>query len=291
MFQCVPNLSEGRRPEVVQLVRETMSRVPGVCLADLSHDFDHNRMVVSLLGEAEGLQEAIVRLFEVALEHIDMSVHQGVHPRIGAVDVIPFVPLGTTTMAEAIALARTLAERVAREFELPVFLYEEAALRPERRRLPDLRAPGLEERVREPDFGPPRMHPRLGASVLGARWPLVAYNIVLNSQDMPTAGQIARSIRERNGGLRGVRALAVWLESRQRAQISINLVEPAVTGFYPVFRAVEKAAAQAGIAIESSELIGLTPLAVLAETAAQALKMHDFKPTQILEVHPCPKPI
>lgn len=281
MFQCVPNLSEGRRPEVIELVRERLDPIRGMTLADLSCDPDHNRMVVSMLGSADGLRQAVLALYQVALETIDVSVHEGVHPRIGAVDVVPFVPIQNSTMQQAVELARTTAAEVAARFEVPVFLYEEAALRNERKRLPDLRRPGLEERVREPDFGPARIHPRLGASVVGARKPLVAYNIVLNSDDMQAARRIALTIRQPDR----VRAIAVWLESRRRAQVSINLISPREIGFWPVYAAVQAQAARENIEIESSELIGLTPLDVLAEAARDALKLETFQLSQILETH------
>lgn len=292
MFQCAPNLSSGRDPVVLEEIRSALRSLDGVRLADLSADPDHNRLVVSLLGTAAAMPQAIYRLFEVADRHIDLSSHEGCHPRIGAVDVVPFVPLFGTPMQEAVALAVEVGEGIATRFEVPVFLYEEACRFPERRLLPDLRKgqlSGVAQRIASPggapDFGPSALHKRLGACVVGARHPLVAFNIVLASQDMELARSIAHQIRTRDGGPRGVRALAIWLASQNRAQVSINLVEPTTTGFLPVFRAVEAAAAAAGVEIESSELIGLSPWSSLLEVAVDALKLKNFAPTQVLEGH------
>ena len=289
MFWCPVNVSEGRRPEIADSVRAAVESCPGVILADLSSDSDHHRQVVSMVGGAEGLKEAVLKLFELAEREIDLVVHEGVHPRIGAVDVVPFVPLEGATMADAVALAVDVAQAVAERFRLPVYLYEEAARRPERRRLPDLRKGqlvGLAERIAtpegQPDFGPACLHPQLGASVIGARPPLTAFNVVLDSIDLEVGKAIARELRQTVPGLR---ALALWLASRQRVQISMNLIDPARIGPWQAYQAVVEQAARHGVSVLSSELIGLVPLEVLLDVARQALKLEHIDRARVVEWH------
>ncbi|MBT9582014.1 glutamate formimidoyltransferase [bacterium] len=281
MFQCVPNLSEGRNRQLLTEVQQAMSEVAGVALADLSMDPDHNRMVVSLLGSAAGLSEAVLRLFEVADRSIDLATHRGVHPRIGAVDVVPFVPLAATSMEAAREVAQQTAARVARRFQLPVLLYEESARTPARKNLPDLRRQGLQERLDQdpPDFGPALLHPRLGATVMGARRPLVAFNVVLDSQDLELARAIARHLRT----LPTVRSLGFWLESQQRVQVSINLTNPEQVDLDQVFEEVAGQAAAQGVAVHSSELIGMAPAMSFVKMARHRLKMTALEPGQLLE--------
>lgn len=261
-------------------------------LADLSSDVDHNRSVVSLIGCADALKSMVGTLFSIAEQYIDMSRHRGHHPRVGAVDVVPFVPLWDTPMSEAIDLAQQVAGQVAQQFELPVYLYEQAARLPERRELPKVRKGQLEGIASQlargenlPDFGPPRVHPRLGAAIVGARLPLVAYNIVLDSDNLEVAKQIAVSLRQtQSNGLAGVRALPIKLDSKSKVQISMNLTQPQTVGLMEVFIAVSQRAAQLGLTIESSELIGLTSSQVLRQGLEQFLKTK-ILPTQILEHH------
>ncbi len=288
MFQCAVNLSEGRNPELLERVRIEMEKLPGVILANLSMDPDHHRMVVSLLGKESGLTLAILRLFELASEFIDLRIHQGVHPRIGAVDVIPFVPLGGTPMGRARDLALETARQIAKNFQVPLILYEESAQRPENRALPDLRRGGLEglaQRLQQipPDFGPPQPHVQLGATILGARRPLVAFNLMLNTDNLEIARDIARSLRASNGGLPSVRALGLRLESTQRMQISINLTDPEQVDLWQVYDAAEKLCAQQGVEIVSSELIGLAPARSFLQLAQHHLRMPDLEPGQLLE--------
>lgn len=289
MFQCVPNLSEGRRPEVVQALVDAVRR-PGLRIADFSCDPDHNRMVISLLGSAAALEEAVLAMYAEAARHLSVEVHEGAHPRVGVVDVVPFVPLLGAPMEEAVELARRVARQVAERFDLPVFLYEKAALRPERTSLPDIRKgqlAGLRERMSdpawEPDFGPRALHPRLGATVIGARLPLVAYNVVLNTDDMSAAQAIARRVRERDGGLKSVRAIAVALNERRRVQISLNLTEPGRTGLYAALEMVRMEARRYGAEVLSSEVVGLCPLEALLEAGRYYLQLENFKTGQVLE--------
>lgn len=281
LFQCAPNLSEGRNPQLLAQVREAMEGLAGVALADLSMDQDHNRMVVSLLGSAAGLREAVLQLFAIASQNIDLSKHAGVHPRIGAVDVVPFVPLGSTPMEAAQEAALLTAQEVAAHFELPVLLYEYSARNPAHRNLPDLRRQGLQERLLEnaPDFGPVQLHPRLGATVMGARRPLVAFNVVLESQDLSLAREIARHLR----GLPSVRSLGLWLESQRRVQVSINLTDPEQMDLEEVFSHVSEQAALRGVAVHSSELIGMAPATSFVKMARSRLKMFTVQPGQVLE--------
>lgn len=284
VFQSAINLSEGRNSLLLEQIQSLMERQPGVALADLSMDPDHHRMVVSLLGRAQPLRQAILRLFELATQHIDLSQHQGVHPRIGAVDVIPFVALGSTPGEAALELAEACGQDLARRFELPILFYEESARRPENRQLPDLRRGGLEglaRRLQEipPDLGPATLHPRWGACILGARRPLVAFNLVLDTQDLAQAQAIARRLR----ALVGVRALGLSLASRHQVQVSVNLTQPDQVDLLEIFQAVEELAREQGLSIESSELIGLAPAQSFLKLARHHLKMTQLKPGQLLE--------
>lgn len=288
MFQCAVNLSEGRNPELFERVRDRVQELPGVILANLSMDPDHHRMVVSLLGQESGLTRAILELYELASEFIDLRIHQGVHPRIGAVDVVPFVPLAGTSMERARDLALDTARQIAQHFQVPLILYEESAQRPENRVLPDLRRGGLEglsQRLQQipPDFGPLQPHPQLGATILGARRPLVAFNLVLKSDDLEKARTIARALRGSNGGLPSVRALGLYLESKQKVQISINLTDPNQVDLGQVYQEAEKLCRQQGVEIESSELIGLAPARSFLKLAQHHLRMPNLEPGQLLE--------
>jgi glutamate formiminotransferase / 5-formyltetrahydrofolate cyclo-ligase len=277
-LECVPNVSEGRRPEVVARLAAAASSPPGVRLLDVSSDPDHNRSVLTLAGDAEGLVQGLLALYEVALAEIDLTRHQGVHPRVGAVDVVPFVPLGDTPMAEAVAAAERLAAEVARRFGLPVYLYERAARTPQRAALAAIRrgqfegfAARLQDPSWAPDFGPARVHPTAGVTVVGARFFLIAFNAVLDTPDVAMARAVARNVRESGGGLPAVRAMGVYLASRGRAQVSMNLVDFRRT---PVLRALERVRAEAaalGARVVESELIGLMPEEAALGVARDAL--------------------
>jgi glutamate formiminotransferase / 5-formyltetrahydrofolate cyclo-ligase len=284
-LECVPNLSEGRRPEVVARLAAAVSAPPGVRLLDVSSDPDHNRTVLTLAGDADGLHAALLALYETALAEIDLNRHQGVHPRVGAVDVVPFVPLGDTPMAAAVAAAETLATEVARRFGLPVYLYERAARHPGRTALADIRRGGFEgfaakigEAAWVPDFGPARVHPTAGVTVIGARFFLIAFNAVLATPDVAVARVIARRVRESGGGLPAVRAMGVYLASRDRAQVSMNLVDYRRT---PVLRALDRVreeAAALGTRVVESEVIGLIPEAAALGVVREALQLAGLPP-------------
>jgi glutamate formiminotransferase len=310
LVESVPNYSEGRRIEVVDRLAAAVAATSGVHLLDRTSDASHNRSVLTLAGEAEPVADAVEATVAVAIEAIDMERQQGEHPRIGAVDVIPFVPLGETTMEECVALARSFGARIADRFELPVYLYARAATRPDRERLADVRRgqyEGLKVEIgsdpdRRPDFGPARTHPTAGAVAVGARPFLIAYNINLASTDLELARRIARTIRESGGGLPRVQANGFRLEDPDCAQVSMNLLDYAVTPLWRVWEAVEAEARSAGVEPAESELIGLAPLAALLDVADHAgapvdapvedrlaaaahfLRLRDFSPLQALEL-------
>jgi glutamate formiminotransferase len=295
LIECVPNFSEGRRPEVVEEIVDAIGRIDGVSVLDHSLDATHNRSVVTFAGSAEPVVRAATAAVGRALELIDMQVHSGAHPRIGAVDVIPFVPLGTTRLEECVDLARRFGEQIATRFQLPVYLYGAAALQPGRRRLADVRR-GQYEAIRDeigsvasraPDFGPTRLHPRGGAVAVGARKPLIAFNINLATDDLAVAIKIATAIRESSGGMPAVQAMGVLLENpgqRPMAQVSTNLVDWERTGIAAVVREVRRLAQGAGTDVDHCELIGLAPTAALLEVAADALRLSDFSADQALEL-------
>jgi glutamate formiminotransferase len=295
LIECVPNFSEGRRSEVVAEIVLAISQIDGVTLLDHSRDETHNRSVVTFAGAAEPVVRAATAAVGRAIQLIDMEQHSGAHPRIGAVDVIPFVPLGNTRIEECVDLARRFGEQVAKLFELPVYLYGEAALRPERRRLADVRRgqyEGLKAEIgsnpdREPDYGPARLHPRGGAVAVGARKPLIAFNVNLATEDVAVARRIAHTIRESSGGLSGVQAMGVLLENPgepRYAQVSMNLVDWETTGISAAVREIRTLARDAGTDIHHCELIGLAPTGALLEVAADALGLRDFSPDQALEL-------
>jgi glutamate formiminotransferase / 5-formyltetrahydrofolate cyclo-ligase len=295
LIECVPNFSEGRRPEVVEEIVRAIGQIEGVTVLDHSSDETHNRSVVTFAGSAEPVVRAATAAVGRALELIDMEQHAGAHPRIGAVDVIPFVPLGSTRLEECVDLARRFGAQIAGRFELPVYLYGAAALRPERRRLADVRR-GQYEALREeigtnparrPDFGPARLHARGGAIAVGARKPLIAFNMNLKTDELATAIKIATAIRESSGGMPAVQAMGVLLENPgmpPMAQVSTNLVDWERTGIAAVVREVRRLAQEAGTDIDHCELIGLAPTGALLEVAADTLVLADFSVEQALEL-------
>lgn len=295
LIECVPNFSEGRRPEVVAKIADAISHTHGVTLLDRSSDVTHNRTVITFAGAPEPVLRAATAAVGRALELIDMEQQRGAHPRIGAVDVIPFVPLGSTTLEECVALARRFGEQVARQFDLPVYLYAEAALRPERRRLANVRKgqyEGLKAEIginpdRAPDYGPARMHPRGGAVAVGARKPLIAFNVNLATDDLAIARRIAEEIRESSGGLPALQAMGLLLANPgepRYAQVSMNLLDWQTTGIARVVNEVRTRARAAGTEIDHCELIGLAPAGALLEVAAEALGLRDFSADQALEL-------
>jgi glutamate formiminotransferase len=290
-MESVPNFSEGQRPEVVEEIAKAARSVAGVGLLDIHSDHDHNRTVVSLAGEAGPLQEAVFRAIAKATELIDLRNHTGEHPRVGATDVVPFVPLGETTMEEAIEAARSLGRRVADELHIPVYFYEEAAQRPDRQNLENVRRKGFEELRdviehdddRAPDLGPRQVHPSAGAIVVGARRPLIAYNIYLNTNDLRIAKAIARTIRQSTGGLRYVKALGLDIPARGQVQVSMNLTNYRRSAIHTVFNLVRSEAESYGVGVTDSEVVGLIPLEALVDAARFFLRLHEFDADQILE--------
>jgi glutamate formiminotransferase / 5-formyltetrahydrofolate cyclo-ligase len=309
LIEVVPNFSEGRRLDVVDRLAAAVESTPSVYLLDRTSDASHNRSVLTFAGPPAAATEAMERAVEVAIGEIDMERHAGEHPRIGAVDVIPFVPLGDTTMDQAVALAQAFGEHIAARFDLPVYLYALAASRPDRVKLADVRRgqyEGLRATIgevgREPDFGPSRTHPTAGAVAVGARPFLIAYNINLDSADLELAKRIARRIRESGGGLPRVQANGFWIEELGRAQVSMNLLDFAITPMWRVWETVRDEAREEGVDVAESELIGLAPVASFLDVASHAgaptslaiadrlavaadfLKLRDFSPMQALEL-------
>ncbi|MDX1534149.1 MAG: glutamate formimidoyltransferase [Thermoplasmata archaeon] len=291
LVECVPNFSEGRRPEVVRAISAAIQEVEGVRLLGEEMDPDHNRAVLTFVGAPAPVAEAAFRGIAKAVELIDLNDHEGEHPRIGAADVVPFVPVAGVTMEECVALAHDLGRRVWDELHVPVYFYAEAASRPERRLLPSIRKgefEGLREQMgkdptREPDVGDPRIHPTAGATVVGARGPLIAYNVNLATDDLGLAQAIAKKIRASSGGFPEIQAKGFALEDRGQVQVSMNVVNFRVTPIPIVFEAIRKEAEAVGVAIAESEIVGLVPLEALLDAAEAYLHLEDFERDQILE--------
>lgn len=291
LVECVPNFSEGRRMEVVDAICAAAS-VPGVHLLDRTSDASHNRSVITLVGSGEDLVEAAVRMARTAMERIDLREHTGEHPRMGATDVVPFVPVAGVTMARCVELAKLCGRRFGDELKIPVFLYEAAATRPERKNLATVREgqfEGLREKIgsdpdRVPDFGPAKIHPTAGATAVGARKFLIAYNVNLASNDVKLAKSIAKSIREKDGGFKCVKAMGFHLADRDLAQVSMNMTDYETTSLLTVYEAISKQAGAAGVQTLESELVGLAPAAALPGDVAARIKLRDFDPgKQIIE--------
>jgi glutamate formiminotransferase len=291
LVECVPNVSEGRRTDVIDRISKAVRAVEGVRLLDRTSDVDHNRSVLTFAGPPESVEAAAHVLVDVAIREIDLRAHKGEHPRIGAVDVVPFVPLAGTTMDECVAIAHRFGRAVAERHQLPVYFYARAATRPERVRLPDIRKPqyeGLQDLMATthvPDAGPPRVHPTAGAMVTGARPPLIAFNIELDTTDIGLAKRIAKEIRESSGGLPAVQALGFGLTDPPRAQVSMNLLDTSITPLGRVWREVESRAREAGVRILRGELIGLMPLDAVLGVAAESLRLERFDRERIIEAH------
>ena len=290
LIECIPNVSEGRRADVVAGLAEAIRAVPGVKLLDTSSDASHNRSVLTFVGDAAGVEQAVLALFERAVAAIDLRTHKGEHPRLGAVDVVPFVPIEGATMADCVALARRVGVTVAERFKVPVYLYEDASTDPARKNLEDIRRgefEGLATKMASPgwtpDFGPAAPHPSAGASVVGARMPLIAYNINLATDRLDVAKKIATAIRQSGGGYRFVKAAGFRLEERGIVQVSMNLTNYEKTPIFRVFETVKREAARYGVQILESEIVGLVPSAALNAAAEFYLQIAGFKPDQVLE--------
>jgi glutamate formiminotransferase/formiminotetrahydrofolate cyclodeaminase len=288
LIECIPNFSEARRPEVVDKIAAAIQSVEGAKLLDRSSDLDHNRTVLTFAGSPAAVEEAAFRAIRQAADLIDLNQHKGEHPRIGATDVVPFVPLADVSMEECVLLARRLGERVGSELQIPVYLYEYAATRPERTNLENLRRgqfEGLREEIqsnpdRKPDFGPAELGSP-GATVIGARDPLIAFNVYLTTSDVEVAKKIARTIRQSSGGLRYVKALGLFVE--ERAQVSINLTNFRRSPIAGVVEMIRREAARYGTAVHHSEVVGLIPQAALVDAAVWYTQLDQFSPDQILE--------
>jgi len=290
IIESIPNVSEGRRADVIERLAASIRRVPGARLLDQSSDTSHNRSVFTLAGDATALEAAIIALFESAVDAIDLRQHRGEHPRLGAVDVVPFVPIEGVTMADCVALAKRVGAAVAERFHVPVFLYEEASTTPLRKNLEDIRRgefEGLAAKLSSPDwtpdFGAATPHPSAGATVIGARMPLIAYNINLNTDRLDVAKKIAAAIRHSSGGLRFVKAMGVKLEDRNLAQVSMNLTNYEKTPVFRVFEMVKREAERYGVTVLESEIVGLVPAAALMQAGEYYLQLEGFSDAQVLE--------
>jgi glutamate formiminotransferase len=288
LVECVPNFSEGRDPSTVDAIVEAM-RIPGVYLLDREMDADHNRSVITLVGEREAIQEAAIRGVGKAAELIDLTRHQGAHPRMGAADVIPFIPIDGVTLEDCVAMARHVGAEIWRRFAIPVYLYEAAAATPERQNLENIRRgqfEGIREEIatnpaRRPDFGEPRVHPTAGATVVGARKPLIAFNVFLNTPDVDIAKKIAKAVRFSSGGLRYVKAAGFLV--RGMAQVSMNLTDFEQTPIHRVFEFVKREASRHGVIPVSSEIVGLIPKLALEQASEWFLQVENFDSSLILE--------
>ena len=293
IVECIPNFSEGQNKDVIEGLASTAKSVPGVTLLDYSSDASHNRSVFTLVGDPDAIQEAAFQLVKYASEHIDMTKHHGEHPRMGATDVLPFVPVKDITTDECVVLAKTVAKRINEELEIPIFLYEDAASRPERKNLAKVRKGQFEgmpakllEDDWEPDFGKRQIHPTAGVTAVGVRMPLVAFNINLDTDNLEIASAIAKVIRGSSGGYTYCKAIGVMLEERNIAQVSINMVNLEKFPLYRVVETVRFEAQRWGVSIIGTELIGLAPAKALIDSAEYYLQIEDFDyGKQVLENH------
>lgn len=291
IVECVPNFSEGRDRAVIDQIVAAIQSIPGLIVMDIEMDADHHRSVITFVGEKERIGEGALRAIGKATELIDLNRHSGAHPRIGATDVVPFIPVRNLTLEECVAIARQVGEEAARRFSLPIYLYEAAASRPERIQLENIRRgqfEGLRQEIesspdRVPDFGVPRVHPTAGATVVGARKFLIAYNINLNTPDVAIAKRIAKTIRFSSGGLRFVKAMGVDLKARNQAQVSMNLTDFEQTPIHRVFEIVKREAEGLGVTVAGSEIVGLVPQKALEMSAEFYLQIENFRPELVFE--------
>jgi glutamate formiminotransferase len=291
LVECVPNFSEGRNSKVVDAIVDEIKKVGKVTLLDRESDPDHNRSVITFIGEPKSVKKAAFAATAKAAQLIDMNKHKGEHPRIGATDVIPFVPISDITMPECVKLAKELGQEIATKLKIPVYLYAEAATRSDRVSLPNIRKgeyEGLKEEIktnpeRKPDFGLSEFHPTAGATAVGARYPLIAFNVNLNTNNLKIAEDIARKIRESSGGFKAVQAKGFDIKERGIVQVSMNLLNYKVTSMLTVFNAIKEEAEKQGVEIVGSEVIGLVPMNALIDVAEKYLKVEKFNKKQILE--------
>ena len=290
ILECVPNFSEGRNKDKMEKIVDSFRGKDGVKLLDYQNDQDHNRMVVTVVGEPAALKDAVVAAIGTAADTIDMTEHKGQHPRMGATDVVPFIPIRNVTMDEAIEISKQVAQQVSESHDLPVFMYEESASIPERKNLANVRKgqfEGMAEKLKDPawkpDFGPADVHPTAGVTAVGARMPLVAYNVNLSTDRLDIADSIAKKVRHISGGLRYCKGMGVELKDRGIVQVSMNLTNYKKTAIYRVFELIRIEAARYGVNIVGSEIIGLVPMEALIDAAVYYLGVEDFTMEQVLE--------
>lgn len=290
IIECVPNFSEGIREDIIEAIVQPIRSMPNAKVLDVKSDKDHNRTVLTLAGDEDGLKQAVHSLFEGSLKHIDLTKHKGEHPRMGAVDVVPFIPVRGVSMEECIEFSKKIGEYIAKQFQVPVYLYEKSASHPDRQNLAKIRKgefEGFQEKIKlpewKPDYGPSEIHPSAGVVAVGAREFLVAYNINLDTEDIQIASKIARAIRHSSGGLRFVKAMGVMLEERKIAQVSMNLTDFRKTPIFRVFEMVKTESSRYGANVIGSEIVGLVPNDALLDVAEYYLRVEDFKYSMVLE--------
>ncbi len=292
IVECVPNFSEGRDRDIIDAITAPFSEAGGVKLLDVQSDADHNRTVVTVIGQPQAVKEAMLASMGRAVDRIDMTRHKGQHPRMGAVDVAPFIPIRDMIMDDAVALAREAGEEAAARFDVPIFLYERAAAAPHRKNLADVRRgefEGMAEKLQQPewrpDFGPAAPHPAAGVTAVGARPPLIAFNVNLGTDQLAIADAIAKKVRFMGGGLRYCKAMGVALEDRGLVQVSMNMTDFSKTALYQVVEMIRMEARRYGVQVVGSEVVGLTPMQALLDSAAHYLGLENFSLKQILETH------
>jgi len=290
IIECVPNFSEGRDLKKIEKIVEPFRGRDGVKLLDYQNDEDHNRSVVTAVGEPEALKAAVIESMGIAIKHIDMRSHQGQHPRMGAIDVVPFIPVKNVSVEEAVKISQATAREAAAKYELPIFLYEQSASRPERQNLATIRkgqfevmAEKLTQPEWKPDFGPAQIHPTAGVTAMGARMPLVAYNVNLDTNQLEIADLIAKKVRHISGGLRYCKGIGIELKDRGVVQVSMNMTDYTKTALYRVFELIRIEARRYGVNVVGSEVIGLVPMEALIDTAAYYLGLENFSMEQVLE--------
>jgi glutamate formiminotransferase len=291
VIECVPNISEGRDRARVEEIAAAVRAAPGARLLDVSSDASHNRSVLTLVGDAAGVRAGVLALFEAALPRIDLTRHQGEHPRMGAVDVVPFIPIRGATVEDCVALSKEVGAEIAARFRVPVYLYEDSASSEKRRNLAEIRKgqfEGFAEKMKDagwkPDFGPSQPHPTAGVVAVGARAPLIAYNINLGTKDIAVADRIAKAIRHLGGGFRYVKAMGVELADRGQVQVSINMTNFRKTPLHRVFECVRSEAERYGVPVVGSEIVGLAPADALVAAAEHYLRLETFRSEQVLEL-------
>ncbi len=290
LVECIPNISEGRDHQKINQIASAVRRVPGVWLLDVDSDADHHRTVITFVGAPEAIESAALNLVAQAVELLDLRQHRGEHPRMGAVDVLPFVPIREMTMDECVELSKRVGRQIWERFQVPVYLYEQSATRPQCEDLSKIRKgefEGFSAKIQEPewvpDFGERKVHPTAGVMAVGARMPLIAFNVHLGTDDLEIAQRIAKAVRHSNGGLRYVKALGFKIEERQIVQVSMNMTNYQETPLYRVFALIESEAKRYGVPIVGSEIVGLVPREALYQTAEFALRLEGFERGQVLE--------